>query len=51
MRLAIVVASQADQNVNMVSGTDWTTGDAFSKSQNEPSITVSTRNQALKGEL
>jgi len=28
----------------MVSGTDWTTGDPFLERQNEPSITVSTRN-------
>jgi len=31
-------------NVNMVSGADWTTGDAFLQRQNEPSIAVSTRN-------
>lgn len=31
-------------NVNMVSGTDWTTGDPFLQRQNEPSIAVSTRN-------
>ena len=37
--------SRADQNVNMVSGTDWTTGDSFLQRQNEPSITVSTRDQ------
>src|SRR5882762_6476932 len=31
-------------NVNMVSGADWTTGDASLQRQNEPSIAVSTRN-------
>ena len=31
-------------NVNMVSGTDWTTGDPFLQRQNEPSVAVSTRN-------
>ena len=31
-------------NVNMVSGTDWTTGDPFLQRQNEPSAAVSTRN-------
>ena len=36
--------SLAGENVNMVSGTDWTTGDPFLERQNEPSITVSTRN-------
>ena len=34
----------AGPNVNMVSGTDWTTGDPFLQRQNEPSIAVSTRN-------
>lgn len=38
--------SLAEQNVNMVSGTDWTTGDPFLQRQNEPSIAVSTRNNA-----
>jgi hypothetical protein len=32
------------QNVNMVSGTDWSTGDPFLQRQNEPSVAVSTRN-------
>ena len=32
------------QNINMVTGTDWTTGDPFLQRQNEPSIAVSTRN-------
>src|SRR5260370_290682 len=36
--------SLGGENVNMVSGTDWTTGDPFLERQNEPSITVSTRN-------
>src|SRR6476620_10934979 len=34
----------AGANVNMVSGTDWTTGDPFLQRQNEPSSAVSTRN-------
>ncbi|HET6934802.1 MAG TPA: putative Ig domain-containing protein [Candidatus Angelobacter sp.] len=34
----------AGANVNMVSGTDWTTGDPFLQRQNEPSVAVSTRN-------
>src|SRR5215472_2072405 len=34
----------AGSNVNMVSGTDWTTGDPFLQRQNEPSVAVSTRN-------
>src|SRR5215831_7967788 len=34
----------AGTNVNMVSGTDWTTGDPFLQRQNEPSVAVSTRN-------
>src|SRR6267154_5335143 len=34
----------AGTNVNMVSGTDWTTGDPFLQRQNEPSSAVSTRN-------
>lgn len=34
----------AGGNVNMVSGTDWTTGDPFLQRQNEPSSAVSTRN-------
>jgi len=36
--------SLAGNNVNMVSGTDWTTGDPFLQRQNEPSMAVSTRN-------
>src|SRR5438552_707083 len=36
----------AGQNINMVTGTDWTTGDPFLQRQNEPSIAVSTRNSA-----
>jgi hypothetical protein len=46
---ALVVPSSAQsagQNVNMVSGTDWTTGDPFLQRQNEPSLAVSTRNAA-----
>ena len=31
-------------NVNMVSGTNWTTGDPFLQRQNEPSVAISTRN-------
>ncbi len=38
------VAQVAGQNVNMVSGTKWPTGDPFLQRQNEPSIAVSTRN-------
>jgi hypothetical protein len=34
----------AGTNVNMVSGTNWTTGDPFLQRQNEPSSAVSTRN-------
>lgn len=34
----------AGPNINMVSGTDWTTGDPFLQRQNEPSVAVSTRN-------
>src|SRR3954466_8060501 len=34
----------AGTNVNMVSGTAWTTGDPFLQRQNEPSSAVSTRN-------
>ncbi len=41
---AVAQVLQADQKVNMVSGTGWTTGGMFLQSQNEPSITVSTRN-------
>lgn len=32
------------QNVNMVSGTQWPTGDPFLQRQNEPSMAVSSRN-------
>jgi len=38
------VAQVAGQNVNMVSGTQWPTGDPFLQRQNEPSMAVSTRN-------
>src|SRR5277367_2780767 len=41
-----VRAQVAGQNVNMVSGTGWTNGDPFLERQNEPTITVSTRNSA-----
>ena len=34
------------QNVNMVSGTNWTNGDPFLQRQNEPSIAVSSRNSS-----
>ena len=37
-------AQVAGQNVNMVSGTQWPTGDPFLQRQNEPSMAVSTRN-------
>src|SRR5260370_2791307 len=37
------VAQVAGQNVNMVSGTQWPTGDPFFQRHNEPSWTVSTR--------
>jgi len=39
-----VKAQVAGQNVNMVSGTQWPTGDPFLQRQNEPSMAVSTRN-------
>ena len=42
--LASAQISLAGNNVNMVSGTDWTTGDPFLQRQNEPSMAVSTRN-------
>jgi putative Ig domain-containing protein/galactose oxidase-like protein/Kelch motif protein len=38
------LAQVSGQNVNMVSGTNWTNGDPFLQRQNEPSIAVSTRN-------
>jgi hypothetical protein len=44
---AIAPAAQAQvsgTNVNMVSGTQWPTGDPFLQRQNEPSMAVSTRN-------
>lgn len=41
---ALAFSQVSGQSVNMVSGTDWTTGDPFLERQNEPSITVSTRN-------
>ncbi len=37
-------AQVAGTNVNMVSGTQWPTGDPFLQRQNEPSMAVSTRN-------
>ncbi len=46
MSSAPLCAQTAGQNVNMVSGTGWTNGDPFLERQNEPSITVSTRNSA-----
>lgn len=39
-----VHAQVTGQNVNMVSGTQWPTGDPFLQRQNEPSMAVSTRN-------
>ena len=42
--LAFAQNPTAGTNVNMVSGTDWTTGDPFLQRQNEPSMAVSTRN-------
>lgn len=39
-------AQVAGQNVNMVSGTNWTNGDPFLQRQNEPSIAVSSRNSS-----
>jgi hypothetical protein len=41
---ALAQSPSAGPNVNMVSGTDWTTGDPFLQRQNEPSVAVSTRN-------
>jgi hypothetical protein len=38
------LAQVAGTNVNMVSGTQWPTGDPFLQRQNEPSMAVSTRN-------
>src|SRR5580704_9199319 len=38
------IAQVAGTNVNMVSGTQWPTGDPFLQRQNEPSMAVSTRN-------
>src|SRR6185312_3171830 len=40
----VAQSPSAGGNVNMVSGTDWTTGDPFLQRQNEPSVAVSTRN-------
>src|SRR5712691_9801825 len=37
-------AQYAEQNVNMVSGTQWPGGDPFLRQQNEPSVAVSTLN-------
>lgn len=42
--LPAAMAQVAGQNVNMVSGTQWPTGDPFLQRQNEPSMAVSTRN-------
>jgi uncharacterized protein YjbI with pentapeptide repeats len=42
--VAPVAAQVPGQNVNMVSGTKWPTGDPFLQRQNEPSMAVSTRN-------
>jgi uncharacterized protein YjbI with pentapeptide repeats len=42
--VAPAAAQVAGQNVNMVSGTKWPTGDPFLQRQNEPSMAVSTRN-------
>jgi len=39
-----VSAQQPGPNVNMVSGTQWPTGDPFLQRQSEPSMAVSTRN-------
>jgi len=47
--LAATVPARAQvsgQNVNMVSGTNWTNGDPFLQRQNEPSIAVSSRNSS-----
>jgi hypothetical protein len=41
---AVAQVCLVNQNVNMVSGTDWTTGDLFLQRQNELSMAVSTRN-------
>ena len=35
----------AGQNINMVAGTEWPDGDPFLQRQNEPTISVSTRNE------
>ena len=40
----ICFAQYAEQNVNMVAGTDWPNGDPFLQRQNEPSVAISTRN-------
>ena len=37
-------AQYAEQNVNMVAGTDWPNGDPYLQRQNEPSLAISTRN-------
>jgi uncharacterized protein YjbI with pentapeptide repeats len=42
--VAPAAAQVPGQNVNMVSGTKWPTGDPFLQRQNEPSMAVSTRN-------
>jgi hypothetical protein len=43
---APALAQVSGQNVNMVSGTNWTNGDPFLQRQNEPSIEVSSRNSS-----
>ena len=43
--IPVVDAGQfPEQNINMVAGTTWPTGDPFLRQQNEPSIAVSSRN-------
>src|SRR5258708_38563669 len=47
--LTVAVPSRgqvAGQNVNMVSGTNWTNGDPFLQRQKEPSMAVSSRNSS-----
>src|ERR1700747_629704 len=54
-RIAVICAAMGSapasaqvtgQNVNMVSGTDWTNGDPFLQRQNEPSIAVAAGNSS-----
>jgi len=40
----LAFAQYAEQNVNMVAGTDFLTGDPYLQRQNEPTVAVSTRN-------